>query len=324
MTERGKLWGDKPYYSLDYYLKQTYGEKVYRLSLNGGMTCPNRDGTLGNRGCIFCSQGGSGDFAPSPAKSITEQIEDAKERIANKTSARKFIAYFQAYTNTYAPVPYLEKIFIEAAAHPDILILSIATRPDCLGEEVLELLSRISRIKPVWIELGLQTIHPSTASWIRRGFSLEDFHPSVINLKKRKIPVVAHVILGFPGETRDMMLDTVDYVGHLPVFGIKLHLLHILKHTDLAAQYKARPFALPGLSEYAGLLTECIRILPENITIHRLTGDGPKNLLLAPLWSADKKRVLNTIHKTLKETDSYQGKGGIIWQSQIQSTELPY
>ncbi len=179
-------------------------------------------------------------------------------------------------------------------------------------------------MKPVWIELGLQTIHPSTASWIRRGFSLEDFHPSVINLKKRKIPVVAHVILGFPGETRDMMLDTVDYVGHLPVFGIKLHLLHILKHTDLAAQYKARPFALPGLSEYAGLLTECIRILPENITIHRLTGDGPKNLLLAPLWSADKKRVLNTIHKTLKETDSYQGKGGIIWQSQIQSTELPY
>ena len=324
MTERGKLWGDKPYYSLDYYLKPTYGEKIYRLSLNGGMTCPNRDGTLGERGCIFCSQGGSGDFAASPGLSITKQIEASKEKIRKKTAARKFIAYFQAYTNTYAPVSYLENIYMEAALHPDIIILSIATRPDCLGEEVLELLSRVNQIKPVWIELGLQTVHPSTRNWIRSGFSLEDFYGAVKNLERRKIPVIVHVILGFPGETRDMMLDSVSCAGSLPIFGIKLQLLHILKHTDLAAQYAAAPFPLPGLLEYAHLLAECIQILPEHITIHRITGDGPKNLLLAPLWSADKKRVLNTIHRILRETDSYQGKGGIIWQSQIQSTELPY
>ena len=320
MTEPKKLWGDKPYYSLDYYLKQTYGEKVYRLSLNGGMTCPNRDGTLGERGCIFCSGGGSGEFASSKTQTITEQIESAKEKIRKKTSARKFIAYFQAYTNTYAPVSYLEKIFTEAASHPDVLILSIATRPDCLGQEVLELLSRINRIKPIWLELGLQTIHPATIRWTRSGFALEDFYSGVMELHRRNIPVIVHLILGFPCETRDMMLDSVSYVGNLPVFGVKLQLLHVLKHTDLAGEYELSPFALPGLPEYANLVAECIRILPPHITIHRLTGDGPKNLLLAPLWSADKKRVLNTIHKTLRETDSYQGKGGIIWQSQIPST----
>lgn len=320
MTEHRKRWGDKPYYSIDYYLKQTYGEKVYRLSLNGGMTCPNRDGTLGERGCIFCSEGGSGDFASSPALSITEQIVSAKEKIKEKTNARKFIAYFQAFTNTYAPVAYLKKIFTEAIKDPDVLILSIATRPDCLSEEIRELLSDLNNIKPVWVELGLQTIHPATSRWIRSGFTLDDFHTRVMELHRRNIPVIVHLILGFPCETREMMLDSVSYVGNLPIFGVKLQLLHVLKHTDLAREYELSPFALPGLLEYADLIAECIRILPPHITIHRLTGDGPKKLLLAPLWSADKKRVLNTIHKTLKETDSYQG--GDIWQNQIQSTEL--
>lgn len=307
MTEHRKRWGDKPYYSIDYYLKQTYGEKVYRLSLNGGMTCPNRDGTLGERGCIFCSEGGSGDFASSPALSITEQIVFAKEKIKEKTNVRKFIAYFQAFTNTYAPVAYLKKIFTEAIKDPDVLILSIATRPDCLSEEILELLSDLNNIKPVWVELGLQTIHPATSRWIRSGFTLDDFHSGVMELHRRNIPVIVHLILGFPCETREMMLDSVSYVGNLPIFGVKLQLLHVLKHTDLAREYEHSPFALPNLLEYADLIAECIRILPPHITIHRLTGDGPKKLLLAPLWSADKKRVLNTIHKTLRETDSYQG-----------------
>ncbi len=319
MTENRKLWGDKPYHSLDYYLKQTYGEKVYRLSLNGGMTCPNRDGTLGTKGCIFCSAGGSGDFTPSPLLSVTQQITEARNRITKKTNARKFIAYFQAYTNTYAPVSYLEKIFMEAVSHPDIVILSIATRPDCLSEEILELLRKINAIKPVWVELGLQTIHPATTDWIGSGFSIKDFHTALTNLQKREIPVIVHVILGLPCENRNMMLDTVSYVGSLPVFGIKLQLLHVLKNTRLADQYLSHPFALPGLLEYANLAADCIEILPKHMTIHRLTGDGPKSLLLAPLWSADKKNVLNTIHKTLKERNSYQGKGEITWQSQISS-----
>lgn len=321
MTNSVKYWGDKPYYSLNYYLKETFGEKVYRLSLNGGMTCPNRDGTLGNRGCIFCSSGGSGDFATSPLLSITEQIESAKKKIAAKSNAKKFIAYFQAYTNTYAPVDYLRKIFSEAAAHPDVVVISIATRPDCLNADILELLSEINSIKPVWIELGLQTIHPATSAWIRSGFSLMDFKHAVMHLHERNIPVIVHLILGLPGETRDMILDSVSYVSSFPISGIKLQLLHILKETDLAVEYEKHPFHLPDLKEYANLIADCIEILPENVVIHRLTGDGPKKLLVAPLWSADKKRVLNTLMRTLSDRNSYQGKGGITWQSQIPSTK---
>ncbi len=319
MTEPQTFWGDKPYYSLDYYLKQTYGEKVYRLSLNGGMTCPNRDGNLDSRGCIFCSAGGSGDFAASPALPITEQIEAAKARVCAKSKARKFIAYFQAYTNTYAPIPYLRKIFMEAVLHPDILLLSIATRPDCLEDDVLALLCEIRQYKPVWIELGLQTIHPATAKFIRSGFTLSDFNRAVKRLHKCQIPVIVHLILGLPDESRDMMLDSVFYVSNLPVSGIKLQMLHVLKGTDLDAVYQKQPFAILNLDAYANLIADCIELLPANIIIHRITGDGPKKLLTAPLWSADKKRVLNTISKTLKERSSYQGKGGIEWQSQIQS-----
>ena len=302
------IWGDKRYHSLDYELKQTFGEKVYRLSLNGGMTCPNRDGTLDDRGCIFCSAGGSGDFAADAALSITDQIESQISILSQKRPIHKYIAYFQAYTNTYAPVEYLEKIFTEAISHPKIVALSIGTRPDCLSPEIVALLSRLNKQKPVWIELGLQTIHDKTLHAIRSGFTLSQFEQAVSDLHKRNIPVITHLILGLPGETKEDMLSSVRYVGSLPVTGIKLQLLHILKGTDLGTAYMADPFPLFTLEEYCDLIADCIALLPPEIVIHRLTGDGPRNLLLAPLWSTDKKRVLNTIQKCLRERDLWQGK----------------
>lgn len=302
------FWNGKRYYSLDAYLKHTYGEKMYKLSLNGGMTCPNRDGTLDTRGCIFCSAGGSGDFAAPASLGITAQLEQAKSRIRDKVSCKHYIAYFQAFTNTYAPVAYLREIFTEAIQNPEVAILSIATRPDCLSSEILDLLSELNRIKPVWIELGLQTIHPATASFIRSRFSLADFDRAVTELEKRDIKIIVHLILGLPGETKEMMLSSVSYVSALPIFGMKLQLLHILKGTDLASYYEMHPFPVFTLEEYCNTVTDCIARLPESIVIHRLTGDGPKKLLIDPLWSADKKRVLNQIQKTLKEKDIWQGK----------------
>lgn len=298
----------KRFYSVDQYLKEQFGEKVYRISLNGGMTCPNRDGTKGSRGCIFCSRGGSGDFAGDAASSVTQQIEDGKKKLAGKISCRKFIAYFQAYTNTYAPVSYLRPLFTEAIRHPDIVLLSIATRPDCLSEEILDLLSELNRIKPVWIEFGLQTIHPRTAALIRREFSLHCYEEALLQLKKRGIPVITHIILGLPGETRKEMLQTVDSVARSSVQGVKLQLLHVLKGTDLADLYAARPFPLPDLDAYCDLIVDCLERLPPDLVIHRITGDGPRRLLIAPLWSTDKKRVLNTILKRLRERDTWQGK----------------
>ena len=314
-----RKWLEKPYHSLDYMLQERFKEKVYKITLNGGMSCPNRDGTLGSRGCIFCSAGGSGDFAADPSQSVSAQIESQMALIQKKRPVQKFIAYFQAYTNTYAPIPYLRKLFMEAIMHPDIVILSIATRPDCLDDDVIDLLCEINAIKPVWIELGLQTIHPQTAKFIRSGFTLLDFNCAVIRLHQCNIPIIVHLILGLKDETRDMMLDSVDYVSKLPISGIKLQLLHILKGTDLDTDYHNHPFPVMDLDSYANLIADCIELLPQNIVIHRITGDGPKSLLTAPLWSADKKRVLNTISKTLKERNSYQGKGGIKWQSQILS-----
>ena len=302
-----QFWGDKRYYSLDYYLKQTFGEKVYRLSLNGGMTCPNRDGTLGNRGCIFCSAGGSGDFAAS-AGSITDQIAQAKMRILAKTSCNKFIAYFQAFTNTYAPVLTLRQLFYEAIRQPEIVALSIATRCDCLSPEILDLLEELNQIKPVWVELGLQTIHEDTLTFIRSGFTLQQYEKAVYALHERGISVITHLILGLPGETKDAMRASVSYVASLPVDGIKLQLLHVLKGTDLGTLYQKEPFPLFTLEEYCSFVAECISLLPPDMVVHRLTGDGPRNLLLAPLWSTDKKRVLNTIQKQLKEADLWQGK----------------
>lgn len=302
------FWNDKRYYSVDYYLKQTFGEKVYRLSLNGGMTCPNRDGSVGSRGCIFCSAKGSGDFSQSSHLTVMQQLSSAKQQIQEKRNCRKFIAYFQAYTNTYAPIEVLRKLFWEAISDPDVVILSIATRPDCLSEEVLSLLDELNQCKPVWIELGLQTIHPKTSRFIRSGFTLECFHQAMADLTRRQISVIVHVILGLPGETPQQMLETVSHVGRLPVFGIKLQLLHVLSDTDLGALYQKRPFPLFSMEEYCELIGDCLEILPKTITIHRLTGDGPKQLLLAPLWSSAKRTVLNQIQKTLKDRDTWQGK----------------
>lgn len=302
------FWNGKRYYSLDAYLKHTYGEKMYKLSLNGGMTCPNRDGTLGTRGCIFCSEGGSGDFAASSSLTVSAQLTEARERIAGKTSCTHYIAYFQAFTNTYAPVSYLRRIFMEAIENPDVAILSIATRPDCLSDEVLDLLLELNQIKPVWIELGLQTIHPETLAFIRSGFALSDFDRAVTELHKRGIKVIVHLILGLPGETKEMMRASVSYAATLPVFGMKLQLLHILKGTDLHTYYESHPFDTFTLDDYCDFVTECVALLPPDIVIHRLTGDGPKKLLAAPLWSADKKRVLNQLQRTFREKDIWQGK----------------
>ena len=281
---------------------------MYKLSLNGGMTCPNRDGTLDTRGCIFCSAGGSGDFASSATLSIPEQLLSARNLISGKTKCQKFIAYFQAFTNTYAPVSYLRRIFTEAITNPDIAILSIATRPDCLNGEILSLLSELNEIKPVWVELGLQTIHTSTSNFIRSGFSLQDFNAAVLALEKCKIKVIVHLILGLPGETPEMMRSSVSYVAALPIFGVKLQLLHILKGTDLATYYANHPFFIFTLEDYCAMIADCLELLPKDIVIHRLTGDGPKHLLVAPRWSMDKRNVLNQIQRTLKERNTYQGR----------------
>ena len=282
---------------LNEYLQKQYGCKVYKLALNGGFTCPNRDGTLGTRGCIFCSEGGSGEFAQNASLSITEQIESAKKLVSAKIKDGKYIAYFQAYTGTYGDISRLKELYSEAINHPDIAILSIATRPDCLSAEVLDLLSELNRIKPVWIELGLQTIHEKSAGYIRRGYDLNIYDDAVQALKNRNIEVITHVILGLPGESVRDMLDTVSYVCESGANGIKLQLLHVLKGTDLAQEYSDGKISVLSEDEYIAILRECVKIIPENMVIHRLTGDGDKKILIAPLWSADKKHVLGRIQR---------------------------
>lgn len=282
------------YYSLNQYLKETFGTKVYKIAIDGGFTCPNRDGTLGNRGCIFCSGNGSGDFAEDRQLSVTDQIEAGKNRVAAK-SPGKYIAYFQAFTNTYGPIDRLRALYTEAINHPDVVAVSIGTRPDCLSDDVLDLLEELNQKKPIWVELGLQTIHSDTAKYIRRMYELPVYDEAVAQLKKRGIYVVTHVILGLPHETEAMMLDTVRYVCDKGSDGIKLQLLHVIKDTDLARDYAAGKFECMSLEEYVDLITKCIRIIPKTVCIHRLTGDGDKRTLIAPLWSGDKKRVLNTI-----------------------------
>lgn len=289
------------YYSLNKYLRNTFGDKVYKISLNAGFTCPNRDGTIGTRGCIFCSAGGSGDFAESADLSITEQIEQGKKRVKNKIKSGKYIAYFQAYTNTYAPIEVLREKFYEAINHKDIVAISIATRPDCLGDDVIELLDELNKIKPVFVELGLQTIHKKSARYIRRGYELNIYDEAVEKLKKNKVNIVVHIILGLPGETKEDMLETVKYVCQSGINGIKLQLLHIIKGTDLEKEYLSGKVKPLEFEEYLDIIKSCVEIIPENIVIHRLTGDGAKKDLVAPLWSADKKRVLNSINKILSE-----------------------
>lgn len=301
-------WLEKPYHSLDYMLKERFGEKVYKLTLNSGMSCPNRDGKLGTGGCIFCSAGGSGDFAGDPAQSIDQQIAQQKELICKKRPVNTFIAYFQAYTNTYAPVEYLRALFTQALSHPEVAALSIGTRPDCLGEDVLDLLSQLNRIKPVWVELGLQTIHPATARYIRRGYPLSCFEEAVKNLHARDLDIIVHTILGLPGETTEQMLQTISFLNHQPIQGIKMQLLHVLKGTDLADDYLAGKFSVLSQEAYVDLVISCLEHLSPDIVVHRITGDGPRDLLIAPLWSSAKRTVLNEIHHQMKERNTWQGK----------------
>ena len=301
-------WNGKPYHSFDYMLKERFSCKIYKTALNGGMTCPNRDGTLGERGCIFCSQGGSGDFAGDRRDSITEQINKQAEKLAQKRNASAFIAYFQAYTNTYAPAEYLRKIYTEAINHPQVAAVSIGTRPDCLGPDVLALLEELNQIKPVWIELGLQTIHERTAAYIRRGYPLSCFEEAVKALRQRDLDVIVHTILGLPGESRQDILETMEYLNRRDIQGIKLQLLHVLKGTDLAQDYLEGKFSVYTMEEYLDILIDCLEHLSPDIVIHRLTGDGPKDLLMAPLWSSKKRTVLNTLHHECKIRHAYQGR----------------
>lgn len=296
----------KHYNSYNEYLKTKYGQKVYKLSISSGLSCPNRDGTLGTRGCIFCSEGGSGEFAASCRLSVTEQLEAAKERVKAKTKDDKYIAYFQPFSNTYGDIKYLRKIIYEAIKPDYIVGLSIATRPDCLEQEKLELLKEINSVKPVTVELGLQTIHKSTAEYIRRGYELEVYDEAVKKLRDAGIEVVTHIIIGLPYETEEMILDTVRYVGQR-TDGIKLQLLHVLKNTDLEKKYSQGRFEVLTLERYTDILCKAIELLPENVIVHRITGDGDKKLLLAPLWSADKKRVLNYINREMDKRGIIQG-----------------
>lgn len=289
------------YTSLNSYIKNKYNEKLYKISLDAGLTCPNRDGTLGNGGCLFCSEGGSGDFAlKCNATNIKEQIENAKELISNKSNATHFIAYFQAFTNTYGPVEYLKSIFFEAINHPDVAILSIATRCDCISDEVLLLLTELNKIKPVWIEMGLQSSNNNTLKNMNCCYTYEQFCETATKLSNAGIDVICHLILGLPNETADDMLKSVRDACALPIKGIKLQLLHILKDTALAIQYEKQPFHIMELNEYCELIAKCLQIVPASIIVHRLTGDGPKNLLIAPKWSANKKNVLNTLSKYIE------------------------
>lgn len=288
------------YTSLNQYLKVRFGTKIYKIALDGGFTCPNRDGTLGTRGCIFCSKGGSGDFAENRALDIKTQIERGKSRVSGKIKNGKYIAYFQAFTNTYASVDRLESLYMQAIEHEDIVALSIGTRPDCLGDEVIELLERLNKIKPIFVELGLQTIHENTAKYIRRGYELSVYDDAVRRLHKAGLNVVTHLIIGLPDETKDDMLKSVEYVCNV-TDGIKLQLLHILKGTDLEEQYNAGKIKVLTLDEYCDIICDCIKIIPTNVVVHRLTGDGAKKDLIAPLWSADKKNVLNTLNKRINE-----------------------
>ena len=283
-------------------LKQQYGEKIFKICLTSGCTCPNRDGKISLGGCSFCSEGGSGEFASAPGD-IDTQIEEAKERIRNKTSASRYIAYFQSFTNTYGDVETLEKLYERVIRRKDIVILSIGTRPDCLGEDVLEMLRRLNEIKPVWIELGLQTMHDETARRVNRGYPLVVFEDALNRLKSLGIQVIVHVIFGLPGETKEDMLQTIRYLATLSPGpdGIKLQMLNILRGTELGRQYEENPFPLLSLEEYTDIAAESISILPEEMVIHRMTGDGPGNILIAPDWVRNKKKVLNTISRKLKE-----------------------
>ncbi len=287
------------YKTLNEHYQSIFGCKVYKLSIDAGFSCPNRDGSLGDRGCIFCSGRGSGDFAEHGG-TITEQLEKAKARVQSKSQSGKYVAYFQAFSNTYAPVEHLRRLYTEAMAMDEIVGLAIGTRPDCLEDDVVALLSELNQIKPISVELGLQTIHEHTANYIRRGYSLEVYDDAVRRLKAAGLEVVTHIILGLPGETADMAVQTTQHAAAAGTDGVKFHLLHVLRGTDLEKDYLAGLFCCLELEEYAAILKACLAVLPEHIVVHRITGDGAKRDLIAPLWSADKKRVLNYLNCYLR------------------------
>lgn len=289
------------YYSYNEYMTERFGEKVYKLSLDAGLTCPNRDGTKGTGGCIFCSAGGSGDFSERHIDDINLQIDRAKAQVAGKYRGDKFVAYFQSYTNTYGDIAYLRRIFFDAINNGNIVALSIGTRPDCLGKDVIELLGELNKIKPVFVELGLQTVHAETAKLINRYYELTEYDEAVGKLKEIGVNVVVHVILGLPHETENMMLETVDYVVKSGADGIKLHLLHVLKGTALEKMYLDGEFDVLTEDEYITLVIKCLKRIPKNVVVHRVTGDAPKKLLVAPLWSADKKEVLNRLNREIRK-----------------------
>ncbi len=293
------------YRSLNSYLLEQYGEKVYKLALDGGFTCPTRDGSKGTGGCIFCA-GGSGDFSVPVGDNLDETIKTAKAVVADK-KAKKFIAYYQSYTGTYAPLDRLRQLYTQTILHPDIAALSVATRPDCLDSEVIRLLGELNSVKPVWIELGLQTIHEKTASYIRRGYPLSVFDEAVMRLKECGITVIVHMIIGLPGETAEMIRETAEYIGKSGAHGIKFQLLHVLKNTDLADEYAAGKFQTLTLEEYITILEQCIQTIPADMVVHRLTGDGAKRNLIAPEWSANKKMVLNEINRAFERDHIFQG-----------------
>ena len=295
------------YYSLNDYCRETFGHKLYKLSLDGGMTCPNRDGKIGTGGCIFCSEEGSGEFAEKSCPDISLQIENAKKRVEHKNKNGKYIAYFQSFTNTYASADYLEDIFTRAINHPDIEVLSVATRPDCLGEDVLKLLEKLNGIKPVWVELGFQTSNEQSGEYIGRGYDNSVFENAVKNLNAIGIKVVAHIILGLPYETYDDMKNSVKFVCDCGIWGIKLHLLHVLRGARLEKEYADGKFRCMEEEEYLDIVCRLLGIIPENIVIHRLTGDGDKRRLIAPLWSGNKREVLNSLNTMLREKNIIQG-----------------
>ena len=303
-----KTWGDKRYHSLNYFLREKFGEKVFKIALDAGFSCPNRDGTISSGGCLFCSERGSGDFAGNRKFSITKQFEDIKEMMSKKWKTGKYIAYFQAYTNTYASVEVLREKYEEAILEDGTVALAIATRPDCLDDAVLDLIEEYSNRVYTWVELGLQTCNDESAKIINRGYDLLKFEEAIKGLNKRNIDVVVHTIFGLPGENKEDMLKTIDYVAQKNIKGIKMHLLHLLEHTPMAQLYKQEKLKFLEEAEYIDIICKSITMLPPDMVIHRLTGDAPRELLIGPMWSLKKWEVLNAIDNKLKELDLYQGK----------------
>lgn len=303
-----KEWNGKRYHTLNHFLREKFGEKVFKISLDGGFSCPNRDGKVGRGGCVFCSARGSGDFAGDRDFSISKQFDDVKTMMAHKWKSGKYIAYFQAYTNTYAPVEELRRKYNEAIEKEGVVALAIATRPDCLDEDVLDLLEEMNKKLYVWVELGLQTSNDETAKKINRGYMLETFDEAISNLKKRNIDTVVHAIFGLPGETKEDMINTIDYIAHSGAMGIKIHLLHLMKNTALVKEYEMGNLEFLSQEDYIDLITKSVSMLPEEMIVHRLTGDAPRNELIGPMWSLKKWEVLNAIDKAFEDNDIWQGK----------------